>query len=170
MAVLIKKFRPEQVVGGSKTRIQLAVLISLEYCSFKCRPNCILLVRALVTDAYAHEVWFTGYMIGRCTLSKFTRSRGYSVQPSVATMKLQSMELFCLPLPPAKPPDNHDKCLLILVETQHMILVQLCLVDKMTSTEALEKGDCQHLISTKACNLLLDKGYLKWHIIHGEIN
>ncbi|KAF6988306.1 hypothetical protein CFC21_005869 [Triticum aestivum] len=40
------------------------------------------------------------------------------------------------------------KCLLLLVGVQHMILVHLYFLHKMTSTEALEKGDCQHLIST----------------------
>lgn len=59
------------------------------------------------------------------------------------------------------------KC--VLVQIQLMVLVSLCFMDSMVSAEALRQCDCEHLILTKACNLSLDKGRLRRHLIYGEI-
>lgn len=135
-----------QLAGDSSVRIQLTVLISFAYCNFECRPEWILLitpptggrtsevkfwlVNSLFTESYAHEARFVCHMICRCILSKLTRSGGYTVRPTVEAMNLLPTEPICFPLPPAKPPDDQDKCTFHWVKIQPMILVSLYFVSR----------------------------------------
>ncbi|XP_044431003.1 uncharacterized protein [Triticum aestivum] len=88
-------------------------------------------------------------------------SESYHVQPAAATNKLQSTELLCFMLPPAKPPENHDINILILVEIPRGILVglysmscpiylEICTVG-LRASEGTQKGKvelCVHLYAS----------------------
>ncbi|XBI22581.1 hypothetical protein VPH35_063585 [Triticum aestivum] len=54
----------------------------------------------------------------------------------------------------------------------HDVLLSVCSTytpePTLTKFQALEKCDCEHLISTGACNLFTDKGCLRCHMVHKE--